>query len=755
MNAGANINTGNLSSSSGTGGNGGAITLNAGANINTEGLYSYSYSSGTAGNGGAITLSAGDTIKFQQYDVSTHTYRLGSRGSINSSGGATGSGNITIKSNAPFVLDNGTISSDTFGSGKAGDIKISAPSISLTLGAQLSASTHSTGAGGNITIVAPDIVELSGKTTNTPEGIFANFSNIIGLPPGTYLGGYIPNGTINYPPYGTVFPSGVFSQTTVGSTGSAGNLKIETGRLIINNGAAIATTSFGKNSNAGDISIKARDSISIDNGSILSGVAPSAIGNSGKVELRAPSVSITNSGVVQTQTLGDGMAGEIVVNADTVSISNKGSALRSASGGTNELLPGTSNSSQIGRGGNISVAANNLQVTDGAVLDATTVTNSTGGDITVKANTLSVEDGKILTSTSGAGNAGSLTFQPLGDGQTLTVNFQKQAQISASTSSSGQGGTLIITAPESITLTGYGSIVSADTTGAGNGGDLTLSTGKLVARDEAQVTVSSANSGSGRAGNLTVDANSILLDNHAKINADTQGGGGDIVINSPLILLRRGSSITTNASGNDITGGNITIDAKNGFIIAVPQENSDIRADSANSRGGNINIKNTAGIFGIQSRREPSSNSDITAKGATPDLSGNIEITRPDVDPSNGLVELPINLVDASRQISNACTPGTRQFQSSFVSTGRGGLPPNPQDILTPDAPQIDWVSVKPTNKKRSIPPVTTNPTTSTPKRIVEATGATLNAKGQIVLSANSSAAPYTFRHNPIQCHGS
>ncbi|WP_334891347.1 hypothetical protein [Nostoc sp.] len=47
-------------------------------------------------------------------------------------------------------------------------------------------------------------------------------------------------------------------------------------------------------------------------------------------------------------------------------------------------------------------------------------------------------------------------------------------------------------------------------------------------------------------------------------------------------------------------------------------------------------------------------------------------------------------------------------------------------------------------------------PTTSTPKRIVEATGALLNAKGQIVLSANSSTAtPHTSRQNPIQCHGS
>jgi filamentous hemagglutinin family protein len=799
LSAGENINTHYISSRSssfGPAGTGGAITLTAGANINTEYLKSDSYSQhDTAGTGGAIALSAGDTITFQEYDFSTKTYDLNSRGSIDSSG-ATGSGNITINSNAAFVFNNGAISSDTFGSGKAGDIEIRATSISLTNGAQLSASSHGTGTGGNITLVASDTVELTGETTSEPQGIFENYtninvsSNIVGLPPGKYLGGYIPNGTFQFPsslptnfqlPSGTVFPSGVFSQATTGSTGSAGNLKIETGRLIINNGGAIATTTFGQNSNAGNISITARDAISINNGSILSGVAPGAIGNSGKVELNAPILELTNSGIVQTQTLGEGVAGNIVVDADTVSISNRGSALRSASGGTNELLPGTSSSSKIGRGGNISVTANNLQVTDEAVLDATTATNATGGDITVSANTLSIDKGgQILTSTSGtgdagkikvnatqiqlsdsesgllaqttsAGKAGNLTIQPRSDGQSLRVFFQKGAQISASTSSSGQGGTLRITAPESITLTGDGSIVSAETTGAGNGGDLTLSTGKLVARDGAQVTVSSANSG--KAGNLTVDANSIELTNRAKINADTQGGGGNIFLNSPLILLRRGSSITTNASGDNITGGNITIDAKNGFIVAVPSENSDIRADSANFRGGNVTINNAAGIFGIQSRSEPSRQSDITVKGATPELSGTLQINNPDVDPSKGLVSLTIDVVDVARLVDdNICA---RTAQSSFIYTGHGGLPPSPNNTLNTDAAWEDWrLTTVPTSTQQQTDRGTVKDNNSSrPIQIVEAQGWIINQNGEVTLIADASTAtPHKIGSSSVGC---
>ncbi|WP_223269958.1 beta strand repeat-containing protein [Nostoc sp. 'Peltigera membranacea cyanobiont' 213] len=880
----------------GIAGNGGDITLAApkGSILAVDYLQSNVYSGvGTGGKGGNITLKAAGTIKPTNY------FQIYTSGIL-------GSGNIIIDTQAPFAL-NAFLISDTFGSGKGGDIQISAPSISITNGGQISAGTHSSGQGGNISLRAFDFLEISGTTFNAPFGDINNFI-YTGLPNGTYLGGYIPTGVTTFPiinrPQDILFPSGVFSQTTVGSTGSAGNLRIETGRLVIKDGAAVATTTFGQNSNAGNISIQA-DSISVDNGSILSGVAGGAKGNSGSIDLQTRLLSITGGGVVQTQTLGDGKAGNINVNAtQQVNLFGIGSGLRSSSGGSNDQL-GTI-SSKIGQGGDIKLTTNSLSITDGAALDAQTQTNSIGGNITVNANTLSATNGgQILTSTSsggeagdiilnipeisisgstsglfaqtsGAGSGGDLTVQPGSQGQNLKINFQDNSQISASTSGNGKGGilrvnapfsitltgngtlgataegnaagqagnveiatnkldiangvrvsaatnstnpkasggnltvqaaqlnltdgsileagttgaarggnlrikpnnngqtlavnfsgkskvsaatsgigkagTLSVIAPESITLTGDGSLISAETTGSGAGGNLTLQTGDLTVRDGAQVSVSSTNTGI--AGSLIVAADSIRLDHNAKISADTTGGGGDIFLNSPFLILRRGSSITTNASGNDITGGNITIDAKNGFIVAVPNENSDIRADSANFRGGNVTIKNIAGIFGIQSRKEPSPNtSDITAKGATPDLSGNIEITQPDVDPSNALVELPVNLVDASRQISNACTPGTRQFQNTFVATGRGGLPMSPTEPLQDSSTVSAWVRLRPNAEKANTTPVpqptavSTTPIAATIP-IVEASGWVIDRNGNIKLVAQ---VPQLNPHSPWQ----
>ncbi|MDZ8067444.1 MAG: hypothetical protein RMY64_17755 [Nostoc sp. DedQUE08] len=93
--------------------------------------------------------------------------------------------------------------------------------------------------------------------------------------------------------------------------------------------------------------------------------------------------------------------------------------------------------------------------------------------------------------------------------------------------------------------------------------------------------------------------------------------------------------------------------------------------------------------------------------------------------------------------------------QSKFVILGRGGLPSNPKDILDPDVILIDLVSLKPSNKKRSLLPVRIKPTIYIPKRIVEARGVMLNAFGQIVLSANPAIlTPYTSRQKPMQCYG-
>jgi large exoprotein involved in heme utilization and adhesion len=688
-----NISTLAVSSSSssgfGTAGNGGNISLNAtNGSINTGAVSSLSFSSphDTAKKGGAISLFATNTINIF---------------SLNSTGGS-GSGDITIVSNMPFVLDNrNCITSDTFGSGNGGNILISAPSISLLGGAQIAANTHSSGQGGNITLRASE-VKLSGATDETPPDIFGEAYSINGLPSGTYLGGFIPTGGTGQPPDETLFPSGLFTQITVDSTGNAGNVRIETERLTIEDGAFIAATTWGQG-NAGNISVVppdsiSPDSISVDNGSILSGVAGGARGDSGNIELQSRTLSITGGGVVQTQTLGQGKAGDIQVTAtDDVILSGTDSGLLSGSGGSNPLL-GTAGS-DIRQGGDITITTGSLSIADEAVVDAQTLTNSRGGDITVNANTLSASgSGRLLTSTSSGGqagditvnatelnltgsssglfaqtastaSAGSLTLQPLGNGQTLSVNLQDGAQISASTSGSGPGGNLLVRAPQAVTISGNGQL-SVETTGAGQAGDVTLTTDTFNINNGATVSatatatattsepsgsisvnanqVNLSGTGSGLlaetqgaadAGSLTLQPSNngqsltVNLQDNAQISASTSGSGrgGNLFVTAPQAVTISGNGKLSGETSGAGAGGNLNIETQQLTIQDGAQVSASTSSPNPNGVGGNLTVTatqsldlNQASLLAQSTGAAPAGNIKIINTGNLTARDGNI-----------------------------------------------------------------------------------------------------------------------------------
>ena len=75
--------------------------------------------------------------------------------------------------------------------------------------------------------------------------------------------------------------------------------------------------------------------------------------------------------------------------------------------------------------------------------------------------------------------------------------------------------------------------------------------------------------------------------------------------------------------------------------------------------------------------------SDITASSEL-GVQGRIDITQPDVQPTQGLVELPGQILDASDQIASVCPSGNTASRplGEFVVSGRGSLPPNPLELL-------------------------------------------------------------------------
>ena len=443
---------------------------------------------------------------------------------------------------------------------------------------------------------------------------------------------------------------------------------------------------------------------------------------------------------------------------------------------------------------------------DSSDVAVNTVVSKSGGTLGVNASELVEVLGgsRLLTETTSSGTAGELRIE------TGRLIVQDGSYISASTSgkeSTGGGGTLFVNARDSIQLIGTSPIIEGEkpipsglftvTQGAGNAGNLNIETGQLIVQDGAQVSASTSaestgeggsiivktgelnvlnnaditvsSQGTNKAGDLEITARSIKLDDQGKlIGQANSGDGGNITLNlQDLLLLRRNSEISTSAGtrGAGGNGGNITINVPDGFIVAQPNENSDITANAYDGKGGTVKI-NATKIFGIAplttedlKRLRPTDldprqlqTNDITAISQTrPNLSGIVEINTLDVDPNRGLINLPAVPVDT--KVSQGCQALTAQNQSSFTIAGRGGLPPNPRtEPLTPDAVQLDWVTLNSKGENR----VSTNSTqadSSSPAPIVEAQGWVINAKGEVVLTADApTALPHSSWLTPASC---
>ncbi|MEH2463012.1 two-partner secretion domain-containing protein [Nostoc sp.] len=352
------------------------------------------------------------------------------------------------------------------------------------------------------------------------------------------------------------------------------------------------------------------------------------------------------------------------------------------------------------------------------------------GNITVHAGSLTVKDSAQLTaSTTGSGKAGNIQVN------VNSLNVSSGGQLLSNTSSNGQAGNITINAASNINFSDPGSGLYANTTpgSTGKGGNIFIDPRTLTIQDSAKIAVDSQGEGIG--GNIKLAAGFLTLDK-GTISAETHSNtGGNITLNvQNLLLLRNGSKISTSAGNNEFDGdgGNITINSP--FIVAVPKENSDITANAFTGSGGRVDIT-TNGIFGILPQKNPTENSDITASSEL-GVSGEVSINSPDTDPSRGLIQLPSNLVDASQQIAQGCTPRRRQNASSFIATGRGGLPQSPNEPLRGRAVITGWVDLPP--QATAITDKLSTSVTKSTDQIVEAQGWIVDANGDVILVAQS-----------------
>ncbi|BAY49208.1 hemagglutination activity domain protein [Scytonema sp. HK-05] len=583
--------------------------------------------------------------------------------------------------------------------------------------------------------------------------------------------------------------SGIENLVARNATGNGGDIIISSGSLSLNN--SVLNTSMNGQGNAGSILLRASDSILITGNrtGISTGVGSRGVGKGGDIDISASSLSIKDGAQLQSAIfLGDTSAGQ--GNAGNVNIDVTGAVtidgLKQRPTGIYSLV----SRGGRGKGGNITISASSFSLTNGANVfantngqgDAGTIqinatdfvnisgasatrgdsseisTRTTspnrGGDIIINTRSFRVSDGALVNArTDGDGNGGNITVNA---GRVEAING---GQLLSTASGRGDAGQIKVNANDRVTVNGIDATLSDRVARYAQSGQ---TRGILNLGNASGFYVLSQ--GLGRAGNIEVNSPKVQLDNTGRLTADSvSGDGGNIKLAvGDVLLLRRGSFISATAGTAGTTGGDGgNIDIKTNFIVTVPSENSDITANAFEGSGGKVNIT-AQSIFGIKplSRQElqtllgtddpeeidPSKllSNDITAiSQKNPSLSGQVTLNTPEVDPSQGLIELPADIVDVAGLVNqNLCVAASEG--SEFIVTGRGGLPPSPREVLNPDAAWEDWRIVEQQVLPKTISITSNNQLNKQDResaKIVEAQGWIVSADGTVILTAEPAVA--------------
>ncbi|NEP53972.1 MAG: S-layer family protein, partial [Moorea sp. SIO3C2] len=477
-------------------------------------------------------------------------------------------------------------------------------------------------------------------------------------------------------------------------------------------------------------------------------------GDGGDLEIITKNLNVFGGAQVLINAFGQGTPGNInIVASESVNIIGLGALNRdNQSDFTSDL---NSLSYSEATAGDITISTNQLRVALGNILTFT-AGKGNGGNITINANE-SIEIVGLISGINDQGLVSAASFGE-GDGGSVDINTTRLLLadggiIGASAFGNGNAGIVTINASESITLldtlptpftsTQISSTVSRppvffqrlfglDPIPTADAGQIRINTSELnLSGDpdsqDAQIRV--RNEGLGNGGELFIKADTINLNYGASITAFSfSGQGGDIELDiTKGLLLRNGSTITAEAD-NDGNGGNIIINSDLVTLI----EGSLINANANQGNGGDIAIT-TQGLFVFP-------DSAITASSEF-GLDGVITINNPDTDPANGLIQLPTELRDRTQQIAEGCR---WTATSSFYITGRGGIPQDPSAMVPGGQILSDVRDISDLSIVRAIPEAEDNkPDTNTKAPIVEANAWIINSEGNLELVAvvNSSQA--------------
>ena len=641
------------------------------------------------------------------------------------------------------LLNGSVISAETEAAGAGGRLNVRANTIELLSGSGLGTQTQGAGDAGRMAIATQTLrLENGFISSNTFGGgnsgqIFINAASRIDL-----LGfSVITANADDFNPETEVFVPGV---------GAAGRVTLVTNRLNLRDRAQIAASTFGDAGAGGRIRLDA-DTVSLNGpgASINSEVNYGSPSRGGTIEIDARVLRLQGGAQISTSTqdsdlLGftSGDAGDIIIRdaelveiigetrdtglfaqvgnpeSDPSGITGAGGTIRVNAGllrlvGANALI--SSSTVDQGLGGNIDITGGRVQVQGGAQIQAATRGLAPGGRIEVDVDSLEL----LGTSAAAPFFPSALVSSTLGGapagGITVTANRLSVlggARLSASSDGDGPGGSIRVSASEQVTLSGRGA---------------NSSSGLFV-----------EGRGAGAAGNVRVTTPLLQLNQGQIIATTVSDDGGDIRLQrSQVLFLQNNALISATAGSGSGAGNGGNIDINTTFLVALPASDSDIVANAFLGEGGDIQIS-ALGILQIEPRLAVSGNgtNDIDASSEF-GSDGTVAIDQPDVDPSRGLNVAPPDFVDASRLVAQGCQSEGAIASGRLVITGRGGIALAPATVPSGGSTFIDLGSPAIASTPVASP-MATELVSSPPAEIIEAQGWQIDEQGVVTLVAQA-----------------
>ncbi len=220
-------------------------------------------------------------------------------------------------------------------------------------------------------------IQVQGKLVRLTDGSWIETSTL-GAKPG---GDLVVNATESVE---IISQSALFANVYPGSTGDAGNLKIETAQLLVRDGGQINASTFGSGK-GGNLNVTATDTIEVI-GTATDGKAPSALsassdgsGDARDLKIETAQLLLGDGGQINASTFGSGKGGNLNVTAtETIEVIGTSADGQFRSG----LFAQTQGSEDAG---DLTIETAQLLLEDGAQIGVGTFGSGKGGNLNVTA----------------------------------------------------------------------------------------------------------------------------------------------------------------------------------------------------------------------------------------------------------------------------------------------------------------------------------------------------------------------------------